>query len=194
MGSFVDDTPIVIADSGPLLRLAASGLLPTLRGLNRQIVLIDRVKDELCQDITKPYANEIATWIISMNGAILQVKTIEGAGITALQAKTRNEEEEQLLKVALRDSGERAIREYIERLNPQDHASILVVYEDKKVPQLLAASNIALTLMTTRRFVRQVQEWGVNINAVEELEAISGEYNLKPSIYSEIDPLKDEDL
>ena len=34
-----DRQPIVVADAGPLIRLAAAGLLDTLRGLNRRIVL-----------------------------------------------------------------------------------------------------------------------------------------------------------
>ena len=38
-----DRQPIVVADAGPLIRLAAAGILDTLRGLNRRIVLVDRV-------------------------------------------------------------------------------------------------------------------------------------------------------
>jgi hypothetical protein len=38
-----DRQPIIVADAGPLIRLAAARLLGTLRGLNRRIVLVDRV-------------------------------------------------------------------------------------------------------------------------------------------------------
>ena len=55
-----DRQPIIVADAGPLIRLAAAGLLDTLRGLNRRIVLVDRVEDAVAGDRTKPFAAEIA--------------------------------------------------------------------------------------------------------------------------------------
>ena len=54
-----DRQPIIVADAGPLIRLAAAGLLDTLRGLNRQIVLVDRVEAEVIGDRSKPFADEI---------------------------------------------------------------------------------------------------------------------------------------
>ena len=63
MTALADRQPIIVADAGPLIRLAAAGLLDTLRGLNRRIVLVDRVRDEIIGDLSKPFAAEIAAWI-----------------------------------------------------------------------------------------------------------------------------------
>ena len=52
--------PIVMADTGPLIRLAAAGLLDGLRATNRRVVIVDRVEAEATQDRSKPFANEIA--------------------------------------------------------------------------------------------------------------------------------------
>ena len=51
-----DRQPIIVADAGPLIRLAAAGLLDTLRGLNRRVVLVDRIEDEVVGDQSKPFA------------------------------------------------------------------------------------------------------------------------------------------
>ncbi len=37
-----DRHPIIVADAAPLIRLAAAGILDTLRGLNRWILLVDQ--------------------------------------------------------------------------------------------------------------------------------------------------------
>ena len=111
-----DRQPIIVADAGPLIRLAAAGLLDTMRGLNRQIVLVDRIEDEVIGDRSKPFANEVAAWIESSGDSILRVRTVVGAGIESLRSKKRTPEEERLLKTALRNSGELALREFARSL------------------------------------------------------------------------------
>ena len=97
--------PIILADAGPLIRLAAAGLFDTLRGLNRRIVLVDRVEDEIIGDRSKPFAAEIAAWLAIMGDAIQRVETVTGHGIAALKAQARTADQDRLLKSALRDSG-----------------------------------------------------------------------------------------
>jgi hypothetical protein len=88
-----DRQPIVVADAGPLIRLAAAGLLGSLRGLNRRIVLVDGIADEVVGDSSKPYAREMANWIAEMGDAILCAQTVTGvvltpcAGVAELQTK-----------------------------------------------------------------------------------------------------------
>ena len=186
--------PIIVADAGPLIRLAAAGLLGTLKGLNRRIVLVDRVEDEVTGDLSKPFAHDIAQWISGMADSILRVRTIYGEGVRALQQKQRTVEEDALLKSALRNSGEIALREFVERWLPEIQGEALVVYEDKRVASLFLDADFPLTLMTTRSFVRLMADWGINADAVAVLEAIAGTYDLKPAMIGEIDPEMPRDM
>ena len=181
-------SPVVIADAGPLIRLAAAGLLGSLRGLNRRIVLVDRVEDEVSADRTKPFAEEIAAWIEAMGPAIERVRTVEGYGIAALRESADTPEAASLLKRRLRDSGERAIREFVEGFEPDDASAAIILYEDRDAPALMAAARVPLTLMTTRRFARLVNDWGINVDAVAAIETLAGRYDLKPSTMIEIEP------
>jgi hypothetical protein len=181
----LDRDPIVIADAGPLIRLAAAGLLDSMRLTNRRIVIVDRIEEEVCGDLSKPYAPEIEAWMTSMNGAIEHAETLEGIAITALRDRATTSEAQDKLKRALRNSGERAIREYIETMDPQDTDEALVLYEDGAVPNLMAAATVPMTLLTTRAFVREIEARGYNLDAVQALEAVP--YNLKPAIRTVID-------
>ncbi|MBX9876664.1 hypothetical protein [Bosea sp. (in: a-proteobacteria)] len=186
--------PIVIADAGPILRLAAAGLLPMLARLNRRIVLVDRVEDELVGDAAKPYAAEIAQWIAAEGEALLRVSTIIGEGIAALKGRARTPEEEARLKSGLRNSGELALREFVDLWRPDSLASAVVLYEDRKVPNLFLEVDYPVTLMTTRAFVRTVASWGINLDAPAALEAVAAIYDLKPAMIGEIDPQTPVDL
>lgn len=179
----IENDPIVVADAGPLIRLAAAGLLDALRLTNRRIVIVDRVEEEVCGDPTKPFAREIAEWMERMNGAIEHAVTTEGLGIARRrELAAQSAEQAAALKRALRDSGERAIREYVEAFRPSDVTSALVLYEDSTVPNLMAAALVPMTLMSTRAFVRLIAERGYNRDAVRALEAVASQYSLKPPI------------
>lgn len=189
-----DRQPIVVADAGPLIRLAAAGLLDTMRGLNRRIVIVDRVEDEVTGDRSKPYADEIAQWLDRMGPAILRIRTVVGAGIEALRAKRRSPEEDALLKGGLRNSGEYALLEFVDTWRPTETASAIVVYEDKRVATIFIDVDYPLTLMTTRKFVEVIADWGVNVDAVAALERISTQYDLKPALLGVVDPDTPRDL
>jgi hypothetical protein len=177
-----DRQPIIVADAGPLIRLAAAGLLDTLRGLNRRVVLVDRVEDEVIGDPSKPFAGEISDWIERSGDTVLRVQTVVGVGIASLRSRARTAQEDKLLKTALRDSGELALREFVGHWQPTESASALVVYEDAKVAALFLDSEFSVTLMTTLAFAETIAEWGVNADAVAALEGIAGRYNLKPAL------------
>jgi hypothetical protein len=183
-----DRQPIVVADAGPLIRLAAAGLLEALRGLNRRIVLVDRIEDEVIGDVSKPFAREIAAWLDQMGEAILRVETVTGVGVAALRTRRRTPAEDALLKSALRDSGEQALREFVVRWHPTETSSAVVLFEDRKVATLFLDVDFPVTLMTTRAFAEVIAGWGVNIDAVSALEAIADRYDLKPALVGEIDP------
>jgi hypothetical protein len=48
--------------------------------------------------------------------------------------------------------------------------------------------------MTTRKFVERIAAWGINVDAVDALEAIADDYDLKPALIAEIDPTTPTDL
>jgi hypothetical protein len=177
-----DRDPIIIADAGPLIRLAAAGLLDSMRLTNRQVVVVDRVEEEACGDPSKPFAAEISAWMARMNGAVEHAETLEGIAIAALRLRDPTPANQLMLKRAMRNSGERAIREYVETINPQESEHALVLYEDGAVPSLMAAATVSMTLMSTRAFVRMIAERGYNADAVKALEAIASTYSLKPVV------------
>lgn len=189
-----DRQPIIVADARPLIRLAAAGILDTVRGLNGQIVLVDRVEDEVVGDLTKPFAADIAAWIAGLGEAALRVETVVGIGVATLRAGTRTPGEDALLKSALRDSGEQALREFVAHWEPTEAASAVVLYEDRKVATLFLGVGFPVTLMTTRAFVATVTRWGINQDAVAALEGIADRYDLKPALMAEIDPMEPVDL
>jgi hypothetical protein len=182
-----DRQPIIVADAGPLIRLAAAGLLDTLRGLNRRIVLVDRVEDEVIGDRSKPFAEEVAAWVDRSDDMILRVQTVVGEGIASLRSRERTPQEDRLLRTALRDSGELAVREFVGHWHPTDSASALVLYEDARVAVLFLDSDFSVTLMTTLAFAETIAEWGVNADAVAALEGIAGQFNLKPALVGTYD-------
>jgi hypothetical protein len=179
--------PIIIADAGPLIRLAAAELLDSMRLTNRKVVIVDRIEEEVCGDLSKPFAPEISAWMTSMGAAIEHAETLEGIAIEALRQRASTDEDQARLKRALRNSGERAIREYVETMAPQDTDDALILYEDSAVPNLMAAASVPVMLMTTRAFARMVAERGYNRDAVQALEAISTLYNLKPVVNTVIE-------
>jgi hypothetical protein len=189
-----DRQPIIVADAGPLLRLAAAGLLETLRGLNRRIVIVDRVEEELTGDPEKPHAREIADWIAAMGDAVFHAPTVMGEGIRSLRARERSVEEDRLLKASLRNSGELALREFIDGWRPDEVGSAVVLYEDTRLPSLFMEVDYPVTLMTTRAFAQIISGWGINIDAAAALERVADRYDLKPALVGEIEPGTPVDL
>jgi hypothetical protein len=185
--------PIVMADPGPLIRLAAAGLLDGLRATNRRVVIVDRVEAEATRDRSKPFANESAEWIERNSDTIERPRTVVGVGIEKLEANARTPEEERLLKAALRNSGERAIRDFLETWMPGTSGA-LVIYEDEDVPKILQSTRVPIQLMTTRRFARQLVEWGINVDAVTAIEEVARRFTTEPSMIGEIDPDESADF
>ena len=49
-------------------------------------------------------------------------------------------------------------------------------------------------LMTTRRFARQLVEWGINVDAIAAIEEVAKPFTTKPSMSGEIDPNESPDF
>ena len=111
-----------------------------------------------------------------------------GIGVQTLRQRPPSLERDALLRSALRDSGEQALREFVAHWHPTETASAVVLYEDRKVATRFLDIDFPVTLMTTRAFVATVSRWGANADAVAALEAIATLYDLKPALVGEIDP------
>ena len=186
-----DRQPIIVADTGPLIRLAAAGLLDSIRGLNRRIVIVDRVRAEAIGDLSKPFAIDIAAWLDSMGTAVEHVDTLVGTGIRLLEEKQRTPQEDAVLKKSKRNSGEAALREFVGQWRPTESASAIVVYEDARVAFDFLMADFSVTVMTTRSFTNLIARWGVNINARELLEEKASGFTLQPArsaIWDEDEP------
>ena len=106
--------------------------------------------------------------------------------LKACVRKSAHRRKKSLLKKALRDSGELALREFVGHWRPTESASALVIYEDARVAVLFLHSDFSVTLMTTLAFAETVAEWGVNADAVAALKAISPQFNLKPAVVGDL--------
>jgi hypothetical protein len=80
-----------------------------------------------------------------MGNAIERAETLEGVAIQTLRTHSENDEDRARLKRAMRNSGERAIREYVESIGPDDAEQALSLYEDSAVPALMAAALVPMT-------------------------------------------------
>jgi len=184
--------PLLIADSGPLIRLAAADMLDAMRLTNKKIVIVDRIKDETCGDMSKPYAAEIASWMTKMGDVIAIPETATGNWISTLRQRVENSSSPEAvaqLKRELRNSGERAIRDYIERLVPVEDHDALVLYEDSAVPALLQASRVDLTLMTTAAFAAHMAALGYNKDVMKSLASTG--YTMKPAAVTKVEANSD---
>lgn len=193
--------PIIIADTGPLLRLAAASLLDAIRLTNRQVVIVDMLELEAChRHPDKPFAKDILSWIERSGDSIRRVETIEGIAFQALQQRDPTPENLAMLKNMQRDGRERAVRDYIEAMDPKDVHQVLMVHEDQEVPKLMRAAQVPLRLMTTLAFMQTLACQGMNIDLAAATRAIAAvPFNLEDAAdlrlrpYDQPDNGEDED-
>lgn len=187
--------PVLIADTGPLLRLAAAGLLDSMCLTNRQIVIVDMVEHEAChRDPERPFAKDILSWIERSGGAVSRIQTREGMAFKFAQLLEKTPNNLALLKKMQRDSGDRAVRDFIEDLEPKELRSVLVVHEDQQVPKVMRMSAVPIHLMTTRLFLQVLARQGMNIDLDAALKAIRDvPFSLAEAEETRIRPLNEPD-
>jgi hypothetical protein len=149
---------VVVPDVSPLIHLAAGGALDLLHAFG-SVVVMDVVAFEASGDPKKPWAREIAAWI-ARRGAPSDQKPVKVAVTEigeayrlARQADTR---------FRWRNAGENAIRDWLVETLPTLGGPALVVYEDRKVPGLIARAGLEnqVVLATTRAVLIFAQERG----------------------------------
>jgi hypothetical protein len=155
---FADLRPtVVLADSSPLIHLAAIDRLDLLAAMGR-VVVVDVVRLETCFDLTKPYAPEISAWLKANAATIDLVDTDLGPLY------------EHALKYGLkppRNSGERAIVDWLAENIVHAGGPALVIYENGKVPNMLRREGLPedVVVMTSHYFLRLAQHRGLVTDA-----------------------------
>ena len=149
---------VILPDTSPLVHLAAADALGVLTGLG-PVIVVDVVVLEATHDLAKPYAREIAAWI--------EAGATPGSNQPVEIAET---ELGPLYKLALdqqmkppRNAGEIAIAEWLADELRHRGGPALVVYENGRVPALLAREGVAATVAvaTTRNLLELAQREGV---------------------------------
>lgn len=156
---------VVVPDMSPLIHLAAAGRLPLLHEFGR-VVVMDIVAHEASDDMTKPWAREVADWLrkgqeAGSNQPVEVVKTEIGEAYRlARQADP---------SFTMRDAGERAIRDWLVDSLPEIGGPALVIYEDKRMPGLIQRERLEemVVMATTRAVLTFAQERGLIASAEE---------------------------
>jgi predicted nucleic acid-binding protein len=156
---------VVVPDMSPLIHLAAAGRLTLLQEFGR-VVVMDIVAHEASDDLTKPWAREVAEWLrkgqdVGSNQPVEVVKTEIGEAYRlARQADPH---------FTMRDAGERAIRDWLVDSLPEIGGPALVVYEDKRMPALIQRERLedVVVMATTRAILTFAQERGLIPSAEE---------------------------
>lgn len=163
----IEITPVVvIPDMSPLIHLAAAGKLSLLQEFGR-VVVMDIVAYEASDDVTKPWALEVAAWLAKgqetgSNQPVEIVKTEIGEAYRLARQADPN--------FKLQDAGERAIRDWLVDTLPEVGGPALVIYEDKKMPKLIQREHFdeVVVVATTRAVLAFAEERGL-ITSAEDI-------------------------
>ena len=138
--------PIVMADTGPLIRLAAAGLLDGLRATNRRVVIVDRVEAEATEDRIEAVREGNRRMDRAQSAtAIERPRTVVGAGIEKLESEPNTPEQQRLLKAALRNSGEKAIRDFLEEWAPATQRARSSCTRTRTCRRILQSTRVPMT-------------------------------------------------
>ena len=127
---------------------------------------MDIVAHEASDDLTKPWAREVADWLrkgqeLGSNQPVEVVKTEIGEAYRLARQADPN--------FTMRDAGERAIRDWLVDSLPEIGGPALVIYEDKKMPGLIQREHLedVVVMATTRAILTFAQERGLIASAEE---------------------------
>ncbi len=149
---------VILPDTSPLVHLAAADALHVLTDLGR-VVIVDVVELEATRDRSKPFAPEIAAWIEEGrkpgSNRRVEIAATELGPLYKLAL-------EQNIKPP-RNAGEIGITEWLAEELRHLEGPTLVVYENGKIPGMLAREGIAGTVAvaTTRNLLELAQREGL---------------------------------
>ena len=143
--SMIEIVPeVLVTDTLPLIHLAAIGHLSLLNELGR-VTIVDMVRHEATDDRRKPFAPEIAAWIEDGQrpGANHPVAIAETEIGRAFRLARKTDPD-----FAMSNGGGIALVEWLARTLHEAARPALVVYEDKKVPRLIALEGMESIVYT----------------------------------------------
>lgn len=166
----IEITPVVVVpDVSPLIHLAAVGCLELLQEFGR-VSVMDIVAQEASEDLSKPWALEVASWLARgqearSNRPVEIVRTEIGEAYRlARQANP---------SFKMRNAGENAIRDWLVETLLEIGGPVLVIYEDKNLLKLIRREHFedVVVVATTRAVLAFAEERAL----IESAEAIWNE-------------------
>ncbi|MGU3496525.1 hypothetical protein ACLBXM_21000 [Xanthobacteraceae bacterium A53D] len=156
----IERPDIVIPDTGPLIHLSQAGALDLLHEIGGTVVIVDMVRNELAADMAKPEAQRLQGWIEEglQPGSNRPVKlelTETGEAVRLAQLVKPD--------FRMKNGGEVAMVEWLAAKVAGTNKSAIILYENGKVPKLVADQNIDadMDVVTTRAFLALAETRGL---------------------------------
>jgi hypothetical protein len=165
---------LVVVDSGPLISLALAGEIDLLKSFRRPIRILDVVKEECTRFRDKPGANELASWFAENEN--LQYRTVQTPGHLQRYRDAVAMEDAGSTDRPSEGIGDEAITWYITNVAKIEKGNdvVLVLLEDAAFGDgVLLPRAPEVTALSTRGFLRTLQNYGLIASADEIIKRVS---------------------
>lgn len=165
---------LVVVDSGPLISLALAGEIDLLKSFRRPIRILDVVKEECTRFRDKPGANELASWFAENEN--LQYRTVQTPGHLQRYRDAVAMEDAGSTDRPSEGIGDEAITWYITNVAKIEKGNdvVLVLLEDAAFGDgVLLPQAPEVTALSTRGFLRTLQNYGLIASADEIIKRVS---------------------
>lgn len=157
---------IIVPDTGPLIHLAQADALHLLHEVGGRVVVTDMVAIEATAFPEKPGAAAVQSWLIegSKPGSNAPV-SIEPTEVGRLYVAAKKGDPD----YKARGLGELAIVGWLQDKVDSTSDSVLVVYENGRVPNMIGGHGIDadIDILTTRAFLALAEDRGLVSSAAE---------------------------
>ncbi|MGY3581909.1 hypothetical protein ACVIGB_000019 [Bradyrhizobium sp. USDA 4341] len=165
---------LVVVDSGPLISLALAGEIDLLKSFRRPIRILDVVKEECSRFRDKPGANELASWFAANENS--QYRTVQTPGHLQRYRDAEAMEDTGSTDRPSEGIGDEAITWYITKVAKIEKGNgvVLVLLEAAAFGDgVLLPQAPEVTALSTRAFLRTLQNYGLIASADEIIKRVS---------------------
>ncbi len=189
---------VIVPDTGPLISFARAKRLDLLDRFDCQILIMDAVHFELLDESSNaPEQDDLLLWIESNSNKVQIIETTYGSLLQANRELLQSVPEERRLairrKTRVKDAGELAIQEMVNRLRPRlsREATALVLFEDRRVETM--SFGPYARVMSTWSFVLALERLGViaSVESIYDTIEASGRFPPKKP-FDSFDPALDD--